>query len=230
MGILDRFYLLLGNGDIMRGTKVFDICLAGVFVLIVIIAAICIVIGIRNDRKVKDVSLTSDKAKKARERQLRSVFNESLDNGTVIPAPAGETGDDGDEGPKRSRRMHVNRRAIINDVRRGHGDIPGSDEDKAPKVALKRSEQRPPDDIAQDGHDDGGGPEREQPADMVRDRTDAATEKEAVMRQRRPFGDAGRGQDDDGADTLRHARHAKPAAGKNPFSRPIGIKDIKERR
>lgn len=229
MGILDRFYLLLGNGDIMRGAKVFDICLAGVFVIIVIIAAVCIIMGVRNDRKVRDVSLTSGKAKKARERQLRSVFNESLDNGTVIPAPADEVDDsDGDERPARSRKVHVNRRAVIDDVRRGHGDLPESDEDKAPKVALKRSTQRPNDDITRTGDDDGAGTGPERP-DLAGDGMDTGgiPERADPMASRPPDTDTGREQADDGP---RHARHAKPAAGRNPFSRPIGINDIKGRR
>lgn len=233
MGILDRFYSFLGNGDIMRGTKIFDLCLAALFVIIILIAVICVIVGMRNDRKIKEVSLVSDKARKARERQFHSVFNETSDSGAVIAASAdADRDDDGVELGER-RRLRVNRHVAIENMHRNHGDNPESYENKAPKVSLRRVPQNPPEQVKDQhpvGNDTSSMTQEQSGGSWNPTDTGEFHKQSSPMASQSTAMDRDYGQENEESYSPRHARHAKPADGKNPFSRPIGINDIKERR
>lgn len=141
MDILNSFYAFLGGGNVMKGSRYFNIFLAALVCIIIVIIIACIAISIINDRKRKNVSLKSAKSEKIREKRARGVFNYDSE-GRFIGGDEDEPEDsqDGDQRqprPSAGKRRKADNKAVIDMIRRSHADHDEDDDRSTPQVSLK---------------------------------------------------------------------------------------------
>ena len=86
--MFDKFFALLGSGDIMVGMKYAMFGFMGILALVLIIAILNIMSNYNDDKKKTNVSLTSKKAEEKKEERKKGVFNYTLiSHGSPTSAP-----------------------------------------------------------------------------------------------------------------------------------------------
>jgi hypothetical protein len=89
--MFDKFFALLGNGDVMVGMKYAMFGFMGILAVILIIVVLNIMSNYKDDKKKTNVSLTSKKAEEKKEERKKGVFNYTLiSHGSPAPAPSGD--------------------------------------------------------------------------------------------------------------------------------------------
>jgi hypothetical protein len=90
--MFDKFFSLLGNGDVMVGMKYTMFGFMGILAVILIIVVLNIMSNYKDEKKKTNVSLTSKKAEEKKEERKKGVFNYTLiSHGSPTSTPtAGE--------------------------------------------------------------------------------------------------------------------------------------------